>query len=249
VKRSGRAVLGGTFDHLHRGHESLLETAFQVGRTVAIGITTEAYLAAHPKPDGGRIQSYRVRRRAVRSWLRKHHPHAVGRLVPIDDPFGGSVAPGVGVLVVSADTVEGGRAVNRERARRGLPAVPVIVVPLALADDLYPIASRRIRAGIVDRAGRRLSPIEIRVRATDPDDRIVARRAIDRVFRAAKVTYAAGPFRRQEDLCLEIRRNPRGGWTVTLGSHALQLKPVAIPGTRPSALARGVETLLHPQRH
>jgi pantetheine-phosphate adenylyltransferase len=247
VKRAGRAVLGGTFDHLHLGHESLLETAFQVGRTVAIGLTTEQYLAAHPKPDGGRLQPYPTRRGTLTAWLRKHHPHAPWRIVPLDDPFGGSVAPGVGVLVVSADTVQGGRAVNRERARRGLPRVPVVVVPLALADDLIPIASRRIRAGIVDRAGRRLSPIEFRVHAAAAADRSVVLRAIDRRFRSAQVKFGAGPLRPREDLLLEVQRRRRGGWRVALRSHALALTPVVIEGTAPGALAHGVDTLLHPR--
>jgi len=36
-----KAVLGGTFDHLHDGHKAMLITAFQNAEHVVIGITTD----------------------------------------------------------------------------------------------------------------------------------------------------------------------------------------------------------------
>ena len=33
--------LGGTFDHLHLGHKSLLEKAFEVSEEIIIGLTTD----------------------------------------------------------------------------------------------------------------------------------------------------------------------------------------------------------------
>jgi pantetheine-phosphate adenylyltransferase len=161
VARYRRAVLGGTFDRLHVGHEALIDTAFRLGRTVAIGVTTEAFLRAHPKPRGGAIAPFSVRLGTLRRWLRRHHRGRTYALRPLDDSFGGSVAPDVDLLVVSAETSGGGRRVNAERRRRGLPPVPVEVVPLVLADDLGPVSSRRIRAGTIDPRGRRLARISV----------------------------------------------------------------------------------------
>jgi pantetheine-phosphate adenylyltransferase len=261
VKRVGRAVLGGTFDHLHLGHESLLETAFRVGRSVGIGLTSERYLAAHPKPDGRRVQSYSTRRRALTAWLRAHHPADRWRVVRLDDGFGGSVAPGVGVLVVSAETVEGGRAVNAERRRRGLPSVPLVVVPLALADDLRPLASRRIRAGEIDAQGRRRTPLRVALRTSRAEDAGPARRAIRTVFPRAVVLPDGGssgasagrsaptPLSgRVPDLRIDVVRKARGGWRATERSTELRLAPVEIPGNSAAALARGLEGLLRPRR-
>ena len=36
--------LGGIFDHLHLGHQVLLQTAFKLGKHVAIGLSTENLL-------------------------------------------------------------------------------------------------------------------------------------------------------------------------------------------------------------
>ncbi len=113
------AVLGGTFDRLHIGHEALLNSAFRVGREVGIGVTTAAFLQGRAKPLGGRIAPYVQRRRALANWLRRHHPGRTWWIAPLDDPFGRSVEPGVDAMVVSVDTKGGGRAVNREPGSPG----------------------------------------------------------------------------------------------------------------------------------
>jgi pantetheine-phosphate adenylyltransferase len=148
------AVLGGTFDRFHVGHQALLRRAFAIADTVGIGVTTPVYLARFPKPWPRRIQSYAERKRILARWLRAHYAAPRWWIAPLVEPFGRSVGPGVDVLVVSADTRAGGRAVNRERRRRGLPRLPVEIVPLKLAKDRRPIASRRIRAGEIDARGR-----------------------------------------------------------------------------------------------
>ena len=62
MRRFRLAVLGGTFDHLHIGHHALLASAFGVGDEVAIGVTTDRFVARHPKPVAGRMQPYAARR-------------------------------------------------------------------------------------------------------------------------------------------------------------------------------------------
>jgi pantetheine-phosphate adenylyltransferase len=190
-----RAVLGGTFDRLHAGHEALLRTALRLGRTVAIGVTTEAFLRQHPKPGGPRIQSYATRVRALRRWLRRQHASARVQLRPLEDPFGGSVEEGVDVLVVSAETANGGRRVNAERRRRGLAAVPLEVVPLVLGDDLLPVSSRRIRLGAIGRDGRRLTPVRVGLGVEEPKDELPARAGVRRAFSRSRVRTVGAAVR------------------------------------------------------
>ncbi|MGP8073201.1 MAG: pantetheine-phosphate adenylyltransferase [Thermoplasmata archaeon] len=258
MPRFARAVLGGTFDHLHVGHEALLATAFRLGRTVAIGVTTDAYLASHPKPGRGRIQPFAVRRRALARWLERTFPGHPFEVRPLENRFGGSVERGVSVLVVSADTVEGGRAVNQERRRRGVREVPVAVVPLVLADDLRPLSSRRIRAGEVDRNGRRRADLPIRLDVGDRRDVPWATGAIRSVFPRAQFRFRSsspsndgarppGPAVAPPDgLAISVVRRAGGGWAVRISSDRIHLPARVLDDATPARLRLGLAQMLRP---
>lgn len=242
MRRYGMAALGGTFDHLHVGHHALLASAFRVGRTVAVGVTTDEFVRDHPKPLAGRIQPFRVRRDVLRRWLRAHYPRRRWKVTPLADPFGRSTDPAVDVLVVSADTIRGGRAVNRERKKLGRRPIPMVAVPLVLADDLEPVSSRRIRAGVIDAKGSRRSRLRVRVSATTPLERNVARRAIRDVF-PHPVFPLSGPV----ELTVRVDRDPRRGWVVSEASGRVRLPRYRVPGSEAEDLRRGLTRLLRPR--
>ena len=260
MPRFGRVVLGGTFDRLHRGHEALLASAFRAGRTVAVGVTTDAYLERHPKPDPGKIQPYRTRRATLRRWLSARYPARRWVLASLDDTFGRSVEDGVDAVVVSADTLSGGRAVNAERRRLGRRAVPLIVVPLVLADDLQPVSSRRIRAGTIDRDGRRRSSIRVGLAVGNGVDRAAAARGIRRAFaRARVVPVRPGPAAPPSLARLRASARSaaaRGELGVAVGAVAsarrrilvaspqLLLAPRTVSGASPGELSAAIAGLL-----
>ena len=249
MPRYRRAVLGGTFDRLHVGHEVLLATAFRLGRTVAIGLTTDRYLRHHPKPDGRAIQPYATRRRALLRWISDRYPPRRWRVVPLNDTFGGSVEDGVNVLVVSADTVAGGRSVNAERRRRGRRPVPVVVVPLVLADDLRPVSSRRVRAGEIDRHGRRRGRIEVGLTVAVSEDANPASRAIRNAFPRARVVtnraaQLSGSARGRRELNVEVSRTKGGARRVVVRSATVELPAVTLPPQSSSRFAATLERLL-----
>lgn len=172
-----RVVLGGTFDILHDGHDALLRTAFD-GRpeAVLIGLTTDRF-ARQSRP---RVNSYAVRERNLKRFLasRKWRP---ARIEPIDDPFGpADDLPDLDVLVVSAERYPVGVELNEARTAKGLRPLKIRAVPMVLAQDGLPIASRRIRAGLIDRTGRRLKLLRVRVGTKNP----VKFRAVRRVLEA-----------------------------------------------------------------
>jgi len=266
LRRFRLAVLGGTFDHLHVGHQALLATAFQVGEEVAVGITTDRFVADHPKPLRRRIQPFRTRRAALVRWVRRNFPHRKWRVVPLETAFGRSVDLEVDALVVSRDTVAGGRAVNRERRRLRRPTIPLVIVPLALADDLEPVSSRRVRAGTIETDGGRRAPIRVEVVAADPRDRYVAERVVHRVFPRARLVRLptqrpprgtaarrAGRGRSSRgdeppDLVVRVARRRTSGWTATERSAQVRLAPRAIRGSRSADLERGLVALLRPRQ-
>lgn len=262
--RYAHAVLGGTFDRLHAGHAALLAAAMAAGRRVSVGVTTDAFVRQLGKPRASAIQPYATRRRALARWFGRRYPGR-WRLVPLADRFGRSVGPGVDVLVVSAETAGGGERVNAERRRLGRPLVPVIVVPLVLADDLAPVSSRRIRAGEIDRTGRRRAPLPMGLAVDDPADARPATLGARRAIPAARVRIRSvgrmrdpSPAERARRLAeralgryefaLGIARRPRGGWFAVVRSRTVALDPVAIPGRSGRDLARGVALLVRPAR-
>ena len=249
-RRLPLAVLGGTFDHLHAGHHALLATAFQVGDEVAIGLTTERFIAGHPKPDPQRIEPYAARRSALARWIGRNFPGRKWRVVPLEDAYGRSVEPTVDVLVVSRDTLNGARAVNRERRRLGRSPIPVVIVPLVLADDLEPISSRRVRAGEIGTDGRRFAPIRIALATTRYEDRPPAERAILRVFPQAQwvaVPRGASTSEIVADLVLRVTRRRMGGWLAVERSPRVRLAARPIRGSRAVDLERGLLSLLRPR--
>ena len=254
MPRFGRVVLGGTFDRLHVGHEAMLATAFREGRTVAIGVTTDGYLARHPKPAGARIARYRSRRAALVRWLSARYPASRWTVAPLENSFGRSVETGVDALVISADTRPGGEAVNAERRRLGRRAVPLRVVPLVLGDDLRPVSSRRIRAGEIDRWGRRRSPIRVGLAVDAPDDRSAAARGVRRAFPRARLAAVRlgnvrGPraaLRAAEgaELGVAVTGRRAGSRRVGVATPRLALEPVVVRGRFPADLADRVAHVL-----
>lgn len=262
--RYGHAVLGGTFDHFHVGHAALLERAFRLGREVSVGVTTEGFIAQHPKPTAERLQPFAARRRAVERWVRARHPGRSVRVVPLADTFGRSVEEGVDVLVVSVDTRNGGRAVNAERRRLGRAPVPLEVVPVVLADDLRPVSSRRIRSGEIDRWGHRRAPIRVGVAASNVLDRSVLRSAVRAVFPRASVVTRTVPAPRRAsspssraralaagavrgcDLGVGLARSQQGGWQIVERTPAFPLAPHRLPPRPPGGLRRAIVRWLSP---
>jgi len=158
-----RIAMGGTFDILHPGHEALLDAAFSLGGEVFIGLTTDA-MALQGRE---KVTSFRVRKRWLEAWLTKSG-YTGWTIGPLEDPYGPGVSEPFDAIVVSEDREGVAKALNDERVRRGLPPLAIHVVPMVLAEDDAPIASRRIRTKDVDRRGRLLRPLRVNVGSTNP---------------------------------------------------------------------------------
>jgi len=221
MSRVRTAVLGGTFDRLHDGHASLIAAALRSAGVVRIGLTTERYLAEHPKPGGARIRPYPARLRALRRFLRRHHPGRRVEIVPLDDTVGRSAEPGVDVLVISEESRAGGEAVNAARRSRHLPAARLVVVPLALSRDLRPLSSRRIRLGELTAAGVPRGPTIVEVRGGTAGDLADLRRGFALALPGVRLAFPPGDARSRPG-------SARWDYRVELPGRSPSVRPGAV---------------------
>nr|CAG4644061.1 EOG090X0864 [Lepidurus arcticus] len=123
-------VLGGTFDRLHEGHRYLLNIAvMRTKRRLTVGVTDGPMLRKKILWDI--IEPVEQRIRIVEAYLNGKKPSLDYRVVPITDLYGPTATdPELQLLVVSAETIKGGEAVNALRKERNLPLLDVECVNL-----------------------------------------------------------------------------------------------------------------------
>jgi pantetheine-phosphate adenylyltransferase len=145
--------MGGTFDVLHKGHRALLETAFNAGRIVIVGVTQNSFVKKLHKPH--RVDDYELRKRELEKYLARRGHLRRARIAALTDPYGPTIHdPAVEAIVVSRRTIETVRRINAIRRRKGFRPLAIVPIDLVLAQDRRPISSTRIRRGRIDREGK-----------------------------------------------------------------------------------------------
>ncbi len=146
------AAIGGTFDQLHKGHMTLLRRAFELGKKVLIGLTTQE-MVKH-KQDWEIIASYDERKVELEKWLNSEGYETRYIIRPLHDKFGPAISvPELELIVVSEETCPVAKEINEIRREHGLSLLHIAVLTMVMAEDQISISSTRIRAGIIDRDG------------------------------------------------------------------------------------------------
>jgi pantetheine-phosphate adenylyltransferase len=145
---------GGTFDEIHIGHVALLAKAFESGRKVIIGVSSDEFA----KKRGKKLNhDFEERVENLKRMIKKEIGNVDYEIARLEGDFGPAVTTGdVGALVASSETQAKGKLLNEMRAKRGLKPVKVIAVDMVKAEDGSPISSTRIRAGEINGRGRLL---------------------------------------------------------------------------------------------
>ncbi|PSP58212.1 phosphopantetheine adenylyltransferase [Halobacteriales archaeon QH_7_66_36] len=148
-----QVALGGTFDPVHDGHRALFARAFELG-DVTIGLTSDE-LAPKTRSEDRYVRSFSDRKRDLEGVLAEFaaeydRDFEVRRL---DEPTGIATEPQFDALVVSPETVEGGRRINDIREERDHAPLDIEVVEHVRAEDGGIISSTRIVNGEIDTDG------------------------------------------------------------------------------------------------
>ena len=147
-------AVGGTFDHIHKGHRALLKRAFETAHKVYIGITSDDYV----KTSGKTIQhDFETRKTHVQNYLEKEYPMREFEITKLEKSFGpGMFTKDIEAIAVSSETSPRVPEANEKRRELGLLDLKIEVVPMILAKDKNRISSTRIRSGEIDVEGNLL---------------------------------------------------------------------------------------------
>jgi pantetheine-phosphate adenylyltransferase len=157
--------IAGTFDRLHKGHETLLIAAIEAGEKVTVGVTSDVFVQSF-KP--GWHLPFTDRSTSVVEWLNIHDTQHKCTVITIDDRLEPAASGTFDSIIVTAENKNVGEEINTLRIKRGLAPLYLIEVPLVVASDGKPISSSRIRNGQIDVDGRQVMPDDLRLLLNQP---------------------------------------------------------------------------------
>ena len=154
IKQYNNIVLGGTFDHFHKGHEALLTKAFEVGKKITIGIATEEIYK--DKFLSETVESFEERKKSINKYIKKYLVD--GRLIDIisfsEFTGGTDKIRDIDAIIVSRETFPNALKINELRKKNHLIPLMIVIIEDVLAEDGKLINSERIRMGEIDRNGK-----------------------------------------------------------------------------------------------
>ena len=146
---------GGTFDILHKGHYTLLLKAFEVGKQVIIGISSDYYASVKKKKI---TNEYPIRLKNLKRFIEDKFNKSNYSIYELNDFYGPTVLTNdVQAIVTTEGTKENCIKINELRKSKGLPQLEIIIVPLVKDQDGKVISSTRIRRGEIDINGNKLT--------------------------------------------------------------------------------------------
>ena len=161
--RYENAILGGTFDHFHKGHMHFLDEAFRESKSITIGLTTTRLLK--DKILSNSIQEFRMREYSLNKFLHDRGYFKRAKIVPLTDKYGNSlVERKIDVIFITKVGYSNDKIINKERELLKFHRIRIVKVPLTKGSDGKVISSTRIRIGEIDRGGNTYLEIFRRVR-------------------------------------------------------------------------------------
>lgn len=146
-----KVVVGGTFDRLHLGHKALLRKAFEVGKYVYVGLTSDEMIKN--KPHAEKILPYWRRLECLLKFF-EVNGYSNYRVIKINTAIGfADRIKSLEAIVVSEETYKGALIVNRAREEKGLPPLDIVTIAIVRSKIGPKISSSLIRAGLIDPFG------------------------------------------------------------------------------------------------
>lgn len=146
---------GGTFDIVHKGHYMLLQKAFEVGRQVIIGVSSDNYATLKKKKI---TNEYSIRQEKLKKFIGENFNKSNYSIYQLNDFYGPTVLTReVEAIVTTESTKKNCVKINELRKSKGMPQLEIILVPLVEDKEGRVISSTRIREGEIDINGNKLT--------------------------------------------------------------------------------------------
>ena len=147
----GHVACGGTLDILHKGHISVLNRAFKIGKQVSIGITTDLFCKKIGKTP---LETQKIRGNNLGAYLKLQNLEKRAKIIWLGDIYGTTTKDKtLEAIIVSDETVQGADLINKRRVKHKLNKLKVIICPQILAEDGKKISTGRIKNGDISTEG------------------------------------------------------------------------------------------------
>ena len=160
IRRYKKVCFGGTFDiPIHKGHEALIDRAFEIGEFCVIGLTSDRYACSLRKLDFSLIKPYKERKSHLTEYLERRgysKRYEIWELEDFCDRRLLEEETDVEAIIVSEERGRIAEEINKERSERDFRPYDIVRIPMVLAEDGIKISSGRIRKEEIDKNGRLL---------------------------------------------------------------------------------------------
>jgi len=128
-----KVVIGGTFNKIHKGHETLLKTAFSISQYVYVGLTSDKFANLF---RAEKVLEYKKREENLKEKISALNLHNNYEILKINDMYGiATLKKDLDAIVVSEETLPRAQEINAIRFKKGLKRLVIVVVPFALKNN------------------------------------------------------------------------------------------------------------------
>jgi cytidyltransferase-like protein len=146
------AVVGGTFDHFHLGHQKLIDTAFESSQKVTIGLTNPSMYQNKLLAD--LIEDYEMRKERLEAYLSEKGYRERAVIMSISDIYGNTLQEqDIEAIFVTEENLPNVDKINEKRQEINFPEIKTVLVSYVKDHQGQNITSERIRKGDIDKDG------------------------------------------------------------------------------------------------
>lgn len=144
MQKYNLVVCGGTFEYLHKGHQSFLRFALSKGKKILLGLTTDAYIHRTLKSTKS---SYASRKQELEQFLKDEKAIDRVEILPIEDIYIPELWEHLPIeaIIVTVESLRGAEMINKKREKEGLGPLVIEIAPLVITADGKRLSSSLIR--------------------------------------------------------------------------------------------------------